>query len=96
MFLPLHLSAPENISIIFSLHSHWHESFLGLLDGIHLSGDSTQLSELDTKQHNILESAHTLTWAVLKQFGSRHSCRVSLSPGRGTVGLQEQGGMNSL
>ena len=28
-----------------------------------------------------------ITCAVLKQFGSKQSCKDNLSPGRGTVGL---------
>lgn len=33
-----------------------------------------------------------VNWAVRKQCGSRHSCRVRRSPGRGVVGLEWVGG----
>ena len=32
-----------------------------------------------------------VNWAVRKQWGSRHSCRVRRSPGRGVVGLEGGG-----
>ena len=32
-----------------------------------------------------------VNWAVRKQWGSRHSCRVRRSPGRGVVGLEGVG-----
>ena len=31
-----------------------------------------------------------VNWAVRKQWGSRHSCRVRRSPGRGVVGLEDK------
>ena len=37
-----------------------------------------------------------VNWAVRKQLGSRHSCRVSRSPGRGVVGLRSWTEENKL
>ena len=37
-----------------------------------------------------------VNWAVRKQLGSRHSCRVSRSPGRGVVGLRSRTEENKL